>query len=76
MVNGMPTWSAVTIDFRDRQLAEFWSQLLRTPIIEPGLDRPGWLRLQPLAPVHPAGTGLVHITPGPIPISGHRPGSA
>ena len=42
-------WWAITIDSDDpRPLAEFWSALLGTPIIDPGPDRPGWLRLQPL----------------------------
>jgi predicted enzyme related to lactoylglutathione lyase len=42
-------WWAITIDSDDpRPLAEFWSALLETPIIDPGPDRPGWLRLQPL----------------------------
>jgi predicted enzyme related to lactoylglutathione lyase len=47
-------WWAITIDCRDpRQLAEFWSSLMATPIVEPGPDRPNWLRLQPLAPRGP-----------------------
>ncbi len=54
MSEGPAAWWAVTIDCSDpRQVAEFWSALLRTPIIEPGPDRPGWLRLQPLAPRGP-----------------------
>ena len=37
------TWWAVTIDCNDPDaLATFWSALLRTAIVEPGPDRPGW----------------------------------
>jgi len=47
-------WWAITIDCRDpRQVAEFGSRLMATPIVEPGPDRPNWLRLQPLAPRGP-----------------------
>lgn len=54
-MNGEPAvWWAITIDGNDpRRLAEFWAELLATPIIEVGPDRPGWLRLQPLAPRGP-----------------------
>ena len=48
------TWWAITIDCNDpRRLAAFWSSLLETPIVEPGPDRPNWLRLQPLGPAGP-----------------------
>ncbi len=48
MTGGPNVWWAVTMDCNDVRLqAEFWSQLLAVPIIEPGVDRPGWLRLQP-----------------------------
>ena len=47
-------WWAVTIDCHEpRRVAGFWAGLLATPIVEPGPDRPGWLRLQPLAPHGP-----------------------
>lgn len=47
-------WWAITIDCEDpRRVAEFWSSLLQTPIIEPGRDRPNWLRLQPYGPRGP-----------------------
>jgi predicted enzyme related to lactoylglutathione lyase len=47
-------WWAVTIDSTDPgRVASFWSRLLETPIIEPGPDRPDWLRLQPLGPAGP-----------------------
>lgn len=43
------TWWAVTIDCNDpRRVAGFWSALLDRPLLEPGPDRPGWLRLEPL----------------------------
>jgi predicted enzyme related to lactoylglutathione lyase len=48
------TWWAVTIDCNDpRTRAEFWSTMLDTAIIEPGSDRPNWLRLQPLSATGP-----------------------
>ena len=41
-------WWAVTVDCNDpRRVAEFWAALFGTDLIEPGADRPGWLRLQP-----------------------------
>jgi hypothetical protein len=47
-------WWAVTIDCNDpRTRAEFWSTMLDTAIIEPGSDRPNWLRLQPLSATGP-----------------------
>lgn len=42
------TWWAITIDCRDtRRVAEFWSAVLNCSVIQPGPDRPGWLRLEP-----------------------------
>jgi predicted enzyme related to lactoylglutathione lyase len=54
-MNTVPiVWWAVTIDCNDpRRLAQFWSELLAAPVVEAGPDRPGWLRLQPLAPQGP-----------------------
>ena len=47
-------WWAVTIDANDpRALAAFWSEVLGGDVAEPGPDRPGWLRLQPLGPARP-----------------------
>jgi predicted enzyme related to lactoylglutathione lyase len=47
-------WWAITIDCHEpRRLAGFWAELLATPVMEAGGDRPGWLRLQPLAPHGP-----------------------
>jgi len=47
-------WWAVTVDSHDpARLAEFWSAILGSPIIEPGPDRQGWRRLQPFAPDGP-----------------------
>ena len=43
------TWWAVTIDCDEPEtMVEFWSTLLDTAVIEPGADRAGWFRLQPL----------------------------
>lgn len=54
MSAGDATWWAITIDCNDpRTLAEFWSTILATPIIEPGPDRPHWLRLQPFGAAGP-----------------------
>jgi predicted enzyme related to lactoylglutathione lyase len=42
-------WRAVTIDTTDPpRLAAFWSALLDAPVVEPGPDRIGWLRLEPV----------------------------
>ena len=42
-------WWAITIDcIEPRRLASFWSELLGCAVVQPGTDRPGWLRLQPL----------------------------
>lgn len=47
-------WWAVTIASTDpRRLASFWSALLGAVVTEVGADRPGWLRLRPLAPHGP-----------------------
>ena len=47
-------WWAVTVDCNEPPVvARFWSDVLATPVIEVGADRPGWLRLQPLAPHGP-----------------------
>ena len=47
-------WWAVTIDCHEPvRLGRFWAELLATPIMDVGPDRPGWLRLQPLAPHGP-----------------------
>jgi predicted enzyme related to lactoylglutathione lyase len=47
-------WWAVTIDCHEpRRLARFWAELLATPVLDAGQDRPGWLRLQPRAPHGP-----------------------
>jgi predicted enzyme related to lactoylglutathione lyase len=54
MTEPSAAWWAITIDCDDpRSLAEFWSSLLGTPVVEPGPDRPNWFRLQPLAPHGP-----------------------
>ena len=42
-------WWAITIDCNEsHRLADFWSDLFGCAVVEPGADRPGWLRLQPL----------------------------
>lgn len=47
-------WWAVTIDCNDpRRVADFWSALFDSEVIEPGPDRPSWLRLQPRGPEAP-----------------------
>ena len=47
-------WWAITIDcIEPRVVASFWSSMLGCPVTEPGPDRPGWLRLQPLGPDRP-----------------------
>lgn len=47
-------WWAITIDCNDpRKVADFWSALFGCPVVEPGADRRGWLRLQPLGPNAP-----------------------
>ena len=47
-------WWAVTIDCNEPYvLAGFWSDVLATAVIEGGSDRPGGVRLQPLAPHGP-----------------------
>jgi predicted enzyme related to lactoylglutathione lyase len=57
-------WWAITVDCTEpRGLATFWSQVLATPVIEAGSDRPGWLRLQPLAPHGP----FINFQPVPEP---------
>jgi predicted enzyme related to lactoylglutathione lyase len=57
-------WWAITMDCNDpRQLAGFWSDLLETPVMEAGSDRPSWLRLQPLAPRGP----FINFQPVPEP---------
>ena len=61
------TWWAVTVDSVDpARLAQFWSALLRTEVIEPGPDRPGWLRLQPRGPQSP----FINFQPVEEPTSG------
>ena len=53
MTNGA-IWWAVTVDCSDpRRVADFWAALLETDAVEPGIDRPGWLRLQPRGPRGP-----------------------
>ena len=54
-MDGLPaTWWAVTIDCVDpARVAAFWSALLGAPVEEPGSDRPGWLRIRPIAPHGP-----------------------
>jgi predicted enzyme related to lactoylglutathione lyase len=48
MVTNGAIWWAVTVDCNDTsRVADFWATLLDTDAIEPGADRPGWLRLQP-----------------------------
>jgi predicted enzyme related to lactoylglutathione lyase len=55
-------WWAVTVNSSDPvRLAAFWGALLDTPVVEPGPDRPGWRRLQPLAPHGP----FVNVQPVP-----------
>jgi predicted enzyme related to lactoylglutathione lyase len=47
-------WWAVTIDCVDpSRVAAFWSDMLDTAVVEPGPDRPGWLRLRPFGPDQP-----------------------
>ena len=47
-------WWAVTVDCNEpRRVADFWAALLEATVTEPGSDRPGWLRLQPLGPGGP-----------------------
>jgi predicted enzyme related to lactoylglutathione lyase len=47
-------WWAVTVDCHEpRRLGRFWAELLATAIMDVGPDRPGWVRLQPLAPHGP-----------------------
>jgi predicted enzyme related to lactoylglutathione lyase len=42
-------WWAITIDCIDtHRVATFWSGLFGCVVVEPGADRPGWRRLQPL----------------------------
>jgi predicted enzyme related to lactoylglutathione lyase len=54
MSGAQAIWWAVTIDCNDpRRLGQFWSELLATPVVEAGPDRPRWLRLQPHAPRGP-----------------------
>lgn len=65
------TWWAVTIDCNDPStVARFWSAVFSTPIIDPGPDRPNWLRLQPFGrngpflnfqPVHEPRLGKVRL---------------
>jgi predicted enzyme related to lactoylglutathione lyase len=53
-VRGTGAWWAVTIDCHEpRRLGRFWAELLATPIMDVGPVRPGWVRLQPLAPHGP-----------------------
>jgi predicted enzyme related to lactoylglutathione lyase len=60
-------WWAVTIDCNDTRVeADFWSQLFGVQVVEAGLDRPGWLRLQPLG----AGGPFVNFQPVGEPRSG------
>ena len=47
-------WWAVTVDCNEpRRVVDFWSALLDCAVIEPGLDRRGWYRLQPRGPEGP-----------------------
>jgi predicted enzyme related to lactoylglutathione lyase len=47
-------WWAITIDCNNpRKVADFWSAVFGTPVIEAGTDRRNWFRLQPLAPAGP-----------------------
>lgn len=47
-------WWAITIDCNDPgAMAAFWSVILECPVIDPGPDRPGWLRLQPFGSDRP-----------------------
>lgn len=47
-------WWAITIDCNNpRRVADFWSAVLESPLIEPGPDRPNWLRLQPVGSTGP-----------------------
>jgi predicted enzyme related to lactoylglutathione lyase len=48
-VSRQASWWAITIDCEDpRLVASFWSDLFGCAVVEPGADRRGWLRLQPL----------------------------
>jgi len=61
------TWWAVTIDCLDPvRVAAFWSELLGAPVVAVGPDRPGWVRIQPLAPAGP----FVNFQPVTEPKSG------
>ncbi|MDZ4233038.1 MAG: VOC family protein, partial [Dietzia sp.] len=47
-------WRAITVDCIDpRRVADFWSALLASEVIEPGADRPGWFRIAPFGPEGP-----------------------
>jgi predicted enzyme related to lactoylglutathione lyase len=70
-VTSSAAWWAITVDCNDtRRVADFWAALLDCAVTEPGPDRPGWLRLQPLGsdgpfmnfqPVEERKTGKVRI---------------
>ena len=48
-VSQRATWWAVTVDCNEpRRVIDFWSAILDSEVIEPGADRSGWFRLQPL----------------------------
>lgn len=71
IVSQQALWWAITVDCNDAQLvARFWSALFGCDVTEPGPDRPGWLRSQPLGaqgpfmnfqPVSDAKAGKVRI---------------
>jgi len=47
-------WWAITIDCHDPgAVARFWSAIFHCDVVEPGPDRPGWLRLQPFGSEQP-----------------------
>jgi predicted enzyme related to lactoylglutathione lyase len=47
-------WWAITIDCVDPgTVAAFWSGIFDCSVVEPGPDRPSWLRLQPFGPDQP-----------------------
>ena len=47
-------WWAITIDCNDpRAVASFWASVLGCEVVEPGPDRPGWLRVLPSGPGQP-----------------------
>ena len=60
-------WWAITIDCNEpRRIADFWSDLFGCAVVEPGPDRPGWLRVTPVG----SGGPFMNFQPVPEPRSG------